>query len=224
MNEAIKLTCPVCQQESNQMLHLALNTQTHPQLKKKLLDGSLLTFECDYCGAKRRMTVPFLYHDPNNQYLFYLSPHYTDRKDEVKAKLQEILQDFPLSLENYEMRLITDPSSLIEKIQLFDMGYHDTEIELVKMLTDGLFTQENPDLTIQSRYFYLNDKQEANFIYFANNQQYLVNFNDKLLIFIRDKFKKTLSQSYTGSFMLINELWADSCLQKNANDSSSNLS
>lgn len=214
MNESIKLICPVCQTESNQGFQLGMNTQTHAHLKKELLNGTLLTFECQYCGAKRRMNVPFLYHDPDKELLFYLSPHYFEKRDQVDAKLQQILQSFPISLEHYEMRIVTDPSQLIEKIQLFDLGYHDTEIELLKMLTDGLFIQEHPDMTIQDRYLYLNNTNEAKFIYFADDNQYLVEFNKQLVPFIRSKFKKILAQSYQGNFTIINQHWADACLQK----------
>lgn len=214
MAEKMSIQCPVCQHPSSQPLEMAINTRTTPELKQKLLDGTLLMFECENCGAKRRITTQVLYHDPDKKLLFFVAPNYNRDKESIQEQLTELLQSFPVSLENYEMRIMIDPADLMEKVHIFDAGHHDTEIELVKMLTDGLFVQENPGKNIKNRYFYINPQGKSKFLYITDDEQLMVDCHEKLLEFIHDKFKKALTQEQKGSFKVINHAWANNILQK----------
>lgn len=214
MAETMKIKCPVCQTEAEQPLNIAINTRLHPELKQKLLDGTLLLFECEHCGAKRRITSQFMYHDPDKKLLFFVAPNFNEQRDNVLAQLEEFLRTFPFSTEDYQMRIMLETADLMEKVQIFDYGFSDTEVELVKMLTDGLFAQENPEALVKNRYFFINKSSQPKFLYITETDQIMVDCHDKLFEFIRDKFKKVLALPQMGHFLVINHTWANHAIQK----------
>lgn len=214
MSESQALTCPKCHKVSNKIPTVAINTQLHPELKEQLLDGTLLSFECQHCGEKRRITTELMYHDPEKQLLFYVSPQYKHKPEVIQAQLTEFLNNFPFPIEDYEMRIMLDPSDLIEKVQIFDFGFKDTKVELLKGLTDGLLLQQHPDKKIINRYFYLN-QQQPKFLYVLDQEQLLVDCNDALQTFIEDKFKKILLQPTKGEFKIIDYHWATDAIKRN---------
>lgn len=207
MTQTIKLACPVCQTEVNRELSTAINTRIHPELKAELLAGRLLSFTCDDCGAKRQIETQMLYHDPENRLLFYLAPNFTNNQEEVMTFLKEFRAKLPVSLDDYKLRIVLRAADLVEKVQLFDLGFDDQEIELVKLLTDGLFAKEKPDAIVNARYFYQKDNAPK-ILYLTSDDQLLVDFHHSLLEFVRDKFRKALSKDYLGQFVTVNQKWA----------------
>lgn len=207
MTQTIKLACPVCQTEVNRELSTAINTRIHPELKAELLAGRLLSFTCDDCGAKRQIETQMLYHDPENRLLFYLAPNFTNNQEEVMTFLEEFRAKLPVSLDDYKLRIVLRAADLVEKVQLFDQGFDDQEIELVKLLTDGLFAKEKPDAIVNARYFYPKDNAPK-ILYLTSDDQLLVNFHHTLLEFVRDKFRNALNKNYLGQFVTVNQKWA----------------
>lgn len=207
MTQTIKLACPVCQTEAKRELNTAINTKTHPELKRALLEGSLLSFECEHCGAKRQIETQMLYHDPDQRLLFYLAPNFNETKEEVLAFLDEVRSKLPVSLNDYQLRIVLRAADLVEKVQIFEQGYDDQEIELVKLLTDGLFAKEKPDAKVNARYFFIKE-QEPKILYLTDDDQLLVDFHHTLLEFVRNKFRKALSEAYLGQYIIVNHNWA----------------
>ncbi|MBK0347728.1 CpXC domain-containing protein [Aerococcaceae bacterium zg-ZJ1578] len=214
MAEKPTITCPICQHESHRTVQTAINTRRQPELKKKLLDGSLLMFECPNCGAKRRITTQVLYHDPDKKLLFFVAPTYATEHESINEQLQELIYSMRLSLDGYQMRIMLETADLMEKVQIFDFNLTDTEIELVKALTDGLFLQENTDTKIRNRYFYLNQENQPKFLYITEKDQLMVEYNTELLDFIRSKFNKVITTTPKGRFLIINHHWASQVIQK----------
>lgn len=207
MTQTIKLACPVCQAEVKRELSTAINTRIHPELKEELLAGRLLSFTCDECGAKRQIETQMLYHDPDNRLLFYLAPNFTTHHEEVMTFLEDIRTKLPVSLDDYKLRIVLRAADLVEKVQLFDQDFDDQEIELVKLLTDGLFAKEKPDAIVNARYFYLKE-DEPKILYLTSDDQLLVDFHHTLLEFVRNKFRKALNKDYLGQFITVNQKWA----------------
>lgn len=207
MKQAIKLNCPVCEASSTQEVETRLNTSQQPQLKKDLLQGRLHQFECSNCGAKRHIETHFLYHDPSKKFMIFVIPNLRKKKDQIPALLENISREEKVDLSDYELRLVGRNAELIEKIQLFDLGYNDREVEIVKLLTDGLFAKERPEDTVQARFFYVKDGQHK-IMYLTEKEQLLVDFNQSLLDFARDKYKNVVSKPAKGEFHLVDTEWA----------------
>lgn len=214
MKQVIKLNCPVCQTPTTQEVETRINIALQPQLKKELLSGNLQRFECQECGARRQMETNFLYHDPQKKFIIYLIPNLKNKQDQVQQLLDNVSRDEQVDLSHYDLRIVTHHPDLIEKIQLFDLGYNDKEVEIVKLLTDGLFAKEKPEEIVRARYFYLKDGQ-AKIMYLTEKEQLLVDFSDSLLKFASDKYKRLVSSEEKGQFHLINAEWAAHALSEN---------
>lgn len=213
MAPKMKFKCPVCHHEIERQFDIAINTRLNPDLKEKLLDGTLLLFECEHCGAKRHISSQFLYHDPDKKLLFHVAPQYNEQREAIQAQLNDLINSFPVSVDDYEMRIMLNMADLMEKVQIYDSGFKDTEIEMVKMLTDGLFAKENPTAQVKNRYFFLNKEGQPKFLYVTDTNQMMVDCHQRLLTFIRDKFKRALKQNTKGHFRIINHAWAENILQ-----------
>lgn len=207
MKQAIKLNCPVCDTPSTQDVETRLNTSQQPHLKKALLEGRLHQFECLNCGAKRHIESNFLYHDPTNKFMVFVIPGLKKKKDQIGQLLENISRDEKVDTSAYELRLVSRNAELIEKIQLFELNYNDREVEIVKLLTDGLFAKERPDDKVRARFFYVKDKQHK-IMYLTEKDQLLVDFNQSLLDFARDKYKNVVSKPSKGEFHIIDTEWA----------------
>lgn len=223
MTQAVTLACPVCQTEAKRDIHTAINAATHPELKEQLLAGQLLNFECETCGAKRHLEVETLYHDPNLKLLIYLAPKISEEREEALNRLESLRAQLPVSLDDYHLRIVNRQADLIEKIQIFDAKFNDQAIELVKILTDGLFAKEKPDAQVNARYFYLNDAVKK-ILYITETEQLLVDFHESLLSFVEDKFAKALTDNYLGQFIVVNQSWALNIADKKAGPSQADAS
>lgn len=214
MAQSLQLTCPVCQHSQAFRYHNRLNAQRDDQqLKQQLLNGELFRFECEQCGAKRQLDTQFLYHDPEKKFMVFLLPEYRHDNDEINRILDDILMTQPFSLNDYNLRIALHGTDLVEKIHIFDAGYDDREIELLKLLTDGMFAQEKPTTPVKGRYFYLHNGKPK-FLYITDSEQILVDFHEKLLEFVRTKLAKSLTTDIRGDFHLIHHAWAMSQLDK----------
>lgn len=215
MKQTVKIKCPVCGTEVNREVETRINTRQQPQLKKALLNGSLQQFECANCGAKRQIQSELLYHDPDKHYMIFNIPNLKKRKNQVEAMIDGIVSDENVDVSDYDLRLVSHLPDLVEKTQLFDLNYDDREVEIVKLLTDGLFAKDRPNDKVLSRYFYIYEGQ-AKIMYITEKEQLLVDFSDKLLDFAKGKFKKISTKPGKGEFHLINAEWAAHALTNNS--------
>lgn len=218
MTQTVTLACPVCQAKASREIHTAVNTRLHPELKGQLLAGSLLNFECDTCGAKRHLETEMLYHDPDKHLLFYLAPNFKEKREEIITRLEAIRAQLPVSLDDYHLRIVNQQADLIEKIQIFDEQLDDQAVELVKILTDGLFAKEKPDALVKARYFYLHNG-ERKVLYITESEQLFVDFHVSLLTFVKDKFAKALNNQHLGQYIVVNQGWALNIAEKKTNSS-----
>ncbi|MGO4929313.1 CpXC domain-containing protein [Fundicoccus sp. Sow4_D5] len=207
MTQPVTLACPVCQTEAKRNIHTAINANTHPELKEQLIAGTLLNFECDTCGAKRHLEVETLYHDPNLKLVVFLAPKISEAREDTLNRLETLRAKLPVSLDDYRLRIVNRQADLIEKIQIFDEGFNDQSIELVKILTDGLFAKEKPEAVVKARYFYQHEAT-TKLLYITEDEQLFVDFHDSLLTFVEEKFAKALKEEYLGQFIVVNQGWA----------------
>lgn len=202
-----QLQCPVCEETSQRDIPFYINTQLHPHLVQALLANELYLFICPNCGAKRQIEIQMVYHDPIDQTLILVLPGVTRDIDNSEAYLQRLLPDKSLNLDNYRLRIVPNMAGLIEKIQIFDFGLNDKVVEIVKLLSDGLLAQEHPDHKVQARFFYT-QKDQPKLLYITDKGQFIADFNDSLVDFADDKYKKLNEPEALGEFQMIDGNWA----------------
>lgn len=206
MRQNVKIKCPVCETEINREVETRINTQKNPELKRALLTGSLQQFECAECGAKRQIQSELLYHDPNKKYMIFNIPNLNKRNEQAEIMVNNAIKEEGVDVSDYTLRMVAHFPDLVEKTQLFDLGYDDREVEIVKLLTDGLFAKDRPDHKVLSRYFYMY-QGEPKIMYITDKEQLLVDFSDKLLNFAQEKFRKISNKPEKGLFHIVNAEW-----------------
>ena len=67
----IKITCPACNTEGTYMVWDSVNVDLDPELKSKVMDGSLFTWVCPNCKKSFNAPYSFLYHDMTHNFMVY---------------------------------------------------------------------------------------------------------------------------------------------------------
>ena len=68
------VNCKNCQKPTEVELRQSINVGQDPELKAKVLDGSLFVWECPYCGQRNLALYQTLYHDPEAKLMVWLLP------------------------------------------------------------------------------------------------------------------------------------------------------
>ncbi|MFN0603788.1 MULTISPECIES: CpXC domain-containing protein [Facklamia] len=207
MQDRVSFVCPICQQATERPNYAILNAQKQRDLKLDLLAGDLFRFECPHCGGLRLIETPFLYYDPKLKFAIYLDPHFDHHPQESieQAQLSLIAADEDSS--RYHLRLVNRLASLVEKVHIFDQGFNDQLVEVVKLLTDGLFAQQEGDRQVSQRYFQW-DKGKSQLLYLTDQGTFKVDYLPKLVQFIQKKYAKELKQTYLGEWLMVDHHWA----------------
>ena len=115
------IICPQCGESQKYRLFASINAKENPELKRRVLDETLFDWRCTRCNYFAAMAYSFLYTDPDAGYIICVTPA---GEGSVTEPTQEI-QDFT-------KRSVRNLAELKEKILIFDAGFDDMAVELVK--------------------------------------------------------------------------------------------
>lgn len=137
INSTQTVKCPNCAQLQQITTWDAITADDSPDLKKDLLSGKINMFECDICGTKALMPNPILYTHHAQKLIISFYPcqdksQKSKRYEDIK-KLSRKSGELE-SLEHYHLRFVSDYNEFMEKILIFDHGFHDKVIELLKLM------------------------------------------------------------------------------------------
>jgi len=130
------VNCKNCQKPTEVELRQSINVGQDPELKAKVLDGSLFVWECPYCGQRNLALYQTLYHDPEAKLMVWLLP---GNEQPPQAVAEAVKQ-----LEGYTLRIVREAGDLIEKVKLADAGLEDTVMEMCKWVTRRELAEKNP--------------------------------------------------------------------------------
>lgn len=134
-------TCSRCRHQEQVRVFPSLNVAADPDLKARILDGSLFVWECPRCGEKNLIRYPALYHDPAARLMIWLLPEGEASADALQDQMDTVSQ----ALDGYTLRRVGDVGSLLEKILIHDAGLDDAVVEMVKYVTRLEMMEKNPD-------------------------------------------------------------------------------
>lgn len=121
------IICPQCGESQKYKLFASINAKENPELKRQILDETLFDWRCRRCNYFAAMAYPFLYTDPDQNYVVCVVP----AGSESAVEPTEAVKD-------YTKRRVKNLAELKEKILIFDSGYDDIAIELVKNALCGI--------------------------------------------------------------------------------------
>ena len=119
-------TCIHCGHSQAVDTFLSINVKEDPELKERVLDGSLFVWECASCGKAGLIGRECLYHDPDRRLMIWFQPEGAE-DGRLSAAVAE--------LGGYTLRRVSDVGSLIEKVHIFDAGLEDTVMEMCKYVS-----------------------------------------------------------------------------------------
>lgn len=145
-----------------------------PEIKKTILDEKIFDFTCSSCGFNVDYVYPMLYHDRDKKLMIYLTQN---EKTVNESRL-------PLYLKQVKKRVVPDLKALKEKILIFESGYDDIAIEMVKSAVQNIIMKKYDEGAVK--------------IYFQNG--------DETCLFFAIYFSQEIHPSYrTANIKLYNQ-------------------
>jgi hypothetical protein len=141
LNREERITCPVCGHQQSFVVWHSINVSVDPSLKEPLLHGRLTTFQCGRCSESTHVAYDLLYHDMDHLLAIWLKYPEDDGSFGIDDAAKDL---FPLLRDRYVCRLVLSFQELVEKMRIFDDGFDDFFIELLKLV---VCTRERIDIT-----------------------------------------------------------------------------
>lgn len=118
--------CPKCKSEIGFTRWTSINADLNPEIREELFTGNFGKVICPRCGQVSYVEYDFLYHDMRGKYMIGVSSDFSDA-----AKQLGVPKD-------YILRKVYGINALIEKIKIFDDGYNDIALEIMKEVIKNL--------------------------------------------------------------------------------------
>jgi hypothetical protein len=219
-----QLICPKCLNEAEVVCWDRVDVSADPDLKDRLLRRNLMSFECPNCGEFLTNANPLLYIDPAQRVQIFYSPTVAALEAELAADAAEagvlpqalrdelqVLSEAGAETSDH-LRLVAGINSLMEKIHLFDHGYDDRLMEILKIaLKVHYFNEEN--MTLEQIYFLSTDDEVVLFqAKTAEKGWYSLEMSAD--IYQNTKENLVAQMPLESSWALINEAWATAWLKQ----------
>lgn len=143
------IACPQCGKYFFFTAHRTIDISKNPELKAKAQSGALFTLHCPHCHHQAVNPDGFVYLDPASKVLV----HCAVMPEHIQATLEKIHEEPALSLpadtdeavkealkekpETFSIRVVTSLPDFQEKVAIWEAGFDDRVMELVKMMFAG---------------------------------------------------------------------------------------
>jgi len=122
--------CCSCGRKAELTVYRSINVSENPELKDRVKDGSLFVWQCPDCGQANLVKYETLYHDPVSKLMVWLIP-----TGELPESEMQAVSNHAKAMGDYTLRRVSDVTSLMEKVLIFDAGLDDVVIEMCKFVT-----------------------------------------------------------------------------------------
>jgi hypothetical protein len=131
LNRQEIIDCSRCQHRQQFTVWESVNVSVDPSLKQALLKGDLTTFRCSRCRNESTVAFNCLYHDMDRSLAIWLKHLESGEDGDIDPVAKELFSNFA---KDYKCRVVNSFHELVDKIRIFDDGFSDHEIELIKLL------------------------------------------------------------------------------------------
>lgn len=159
--------CPVCHKEFEVSAWDSLNGDLDPEAKEQLIYGHLFDYTCPHCQAKGGLDYPLLYHDMTNHLMVQYNSDAHELEELIKNLLNgpDIVKEYMAS-QGYRIRAVTSRRALSEKATIFDAGFDDCTIEIVKIIYAVMQETQDPTINFNDILF-INEATHGPSLYFV---------------------------------------------------------
>ena len=133
--DPVDIPCPGCGKEFRHHAPTLVNARKDPELRDKLIEGTLFEFTCPRCGYTASLVNPCLYLDPAHHASIYLVIS-DDMAEGVSGMFDDLgLEDTPVG--RSLKRIVFDRHDLRGRAITLDEGLDDRAIEILKIAVSG---------------------------------------------------------------------------------------
>ena len=148
----IKLTCPNCGEEFKFDLYDSVNVSINPELKDKVIDGSIFASICPKCSHVEALLYPLLYHNMESNYMIQLNSYadLMDYKEELTNQ-NKVKEMFPNLVNDIKVIGVTSLADMITTITALDNGLDWRVVQLALLFMQYDFIKYCNDNKLESR-------------------------------------------------------------------------
>lgn len=217
-----EIVCPNCGNKQSATVWESVNVSLNPECKDQILNDQFFQFKCEKCNKDMQLAYNCLYNDISKREMIWLIPELTD---EIK---KEINQAYTIQVDGrdfgkmYLDRIVDTPNGLKEKIIIFDEGYDDRIIEIIKIIYMSQLGQitGNDELMNEGITEMLFDNYEGSHsfvIFFEKINPISIPMDENLYIKIYQDFIEFVEEKTKAGYLTIDYDWAKDILKKKNN-------
>ncbi|MBE6879504.1 MAG: hypothetical protein E7490_01530 [Ruminococcaceae bacterium] len=132
-SEKATIICSKCSAETDFIAWKSITTDTDPIFKEKVRNGELYQCICPKCGNVTIIEYDTLYNEVDKDLTIYFVT-----SDESYEKAMDLLKNDEIEDEEEQsgvFRVVRTRSAFREKLLIYDAGYDDRTIEILKFIT-----------------------------------------------------------------------------------------
>jgi predicted RNA-binding Zn-ribbon protein involved in translation (DUF1610 family) len=122
-----EITCPKCGKKQFFRVWDSINTMEDPPLKKAVRNDEAFSFHCLDCGASAVLHYNFIYHEPAEKLFIVCNADGSDY-----TAMKETLTAEDNAFKGYTKRIVLSHNAFKEKLLIFDAGFNDKIVEVMK--------------------------------------------------------------------------------------------
>lgn len=151
-----QITCPQCGTAFEIEQWNVINAQKQPELREKIMNGSLFLQTCPHCGTRVHAAYTCIYSNDEKKFLVSFQP------SEQEPAATPIVPNYTLRLEHTLL-------SFFERIRILEYGLDDLTIDMVRYLLTAQLSRQFPEKHITHLLFDNADNENIFFQYDSSN-------------------------------------------------------
>lgn len=211
----VEVICPYCQKKMMIAKWDSINVDLNPEEKERIFNGKFFDFNCEYCNKVIHGFYSCLYHDMTHHLMMYLVGGEQEAKEAI-SMFNDICCLHGKIYEDYQVRITTDSDVWREKATIFDSGYDDRVIEIIKLLYAVEIEDKYDNIRIE-RTFFCPSKSGKEFVlefHCQDNNAFTIDVSDELYETVEEKYMRKIQKGKSETFF-VNGDWAWNIIRAN---------
>lgn len=205
----LNITCPHCNHQQDFTLYDVINVSNEPALKNMVMSFELFKETCESCSNIIPVSYQTIYHDFDLKLIVVLDPTLEKSSQDVNELLEKEYGD----LEGYQIRLVSNPDELKEKIQLRDAHLDDRVVEIVKQYYVATALERNPELKFMTVLFNRGLTEHEIVFITQDHQNFKAELDTTILEHLKTLYNKKINELTQKGCNIINAQWANLLLE-----------
>ena len=200
------LICPQCGKEQDITVWQSINVSLQKGAKQQILDGNFFTHTCE-CGNRIPLVYPCLYHDMEKKNMIWLVPEGTG------YALGDINKT--TFIPSYIYRVVKNSFELIQKIRVFEYGWDDRVLEILKLMIETDYQKRFPEKKIQEVCFNCTGKNPELLILDEDGTVMGSKIQEQSYLNVKTQYLEAIMRKSGRGYLQIDRDWALALLGEN---------